>query len=277
VEDKYLEVSKKPFIQLRHKYFQCLDERYQNRTIIMIPGWLDSIEARTPLIESFQRYANIIIYEPRGFGKSSKPHKRGIWGVEEFTDDLSKVIELYNLKDDEFFIWGSCIGSALSYLYYLTKNGVKPKGMLSASPESKFKTKWWFNVLKLLPYPLLWLAQKLVVFVLRIYLKFKTPKETANLDYALKRFKEAGLYIQLRILVEFIHKYDIRGREKGLDLPILVLIAEQDWFTDPENSKLFATLHPKSKLIRFGDAHRIIVGNHEIIGDHVKDFIDILE
>jgi len=44
MEEGYIEVSKKPFIHLRHRYFPTLNKVYTNRTIIMIIGFLDNID-----------------------------------------------------------------------------------------------------------------------------------------------------------------------------------------------------------------------------------------
>ena len=81
----------------------------------------------------------------------------------------------------------------------------------------------------------------------------------------------------MRILVEFIHKYDIRGRETELDVPILVLSPKKDWFVDPENSKKLANYHPKSKYIGLGDAHRMIVDTEETIVNYSNEFITSLD
>jgi len=73
--------------------------------------------------------------------------------------------------------------------------------------------------------------------------------------------------------VELIHRFDIHGREEELDIPQLILIADKDWFTDPENSRKLASFHPKSEVVSFGDAHRIIVDNEDNIVKNIERFI----
>lgn len=277
MNESYLQVSEKPFIQLRHCFLETKQPENQHRTIIIIPGWLGTIEERMPLAESFLRFANVIIYEPRGFGKSSAPHKRKIWSIEHFAQDLAKIIKFYKLQEGEFYIWGSCVGSAIAFYYYLNKLGPKPKALLLASPQDKFKTKWWFNLFKWTPYFVLVLVEKIVVFFLELYLKLKKPDEVKNVKYAVKRFAEADLYVQLRILIELIHEYNIKKVKDKLNLPILVFTAKADWFTLPENAKQFAKMHPHSELVEFGNSHRIIDGNETNIGDHIAKFIEKLE
>jgi len=271
--DNYLLVSSKPYVQLRHRYLPALNQENGDKTILVIPGWLDNIDARIPLLQSFQKISNVIMYEPIGFGKSSAPKRRGQYKVNNMVDELAKIISHYKLEGKEFYLWGSCVGAAIGYQYYIDKKGSKPRAFLVASPESKFKTQWWFNLLNLLPYPLLWFYYKVVIFILKAYLKRKSPDEVKNLEYSLGRFNETSLFVQMRILVELIHRFDIRGRENELDIPQLILIAEKDWFTDPQNSRKLANFHPKSEVVSFGDAHRIIVDNEDNIVKNIERFI----
>jgi len=274
---EFLQTSEKPLIKLRHKYFKAENIEYQKRTVVMIPGFLDNIDNRIPLVKAFQKICNVIMYEPRGYGYSVGPRKRRIYKVQYYVDDLAKLIEHYDLKDQEYYIWGSCVGSAIAFLYYMDRDGSKPKAIIAASPDAKFKTQWWFDVLNVLPYPFIWVAYKLTMFFLRRILRKKNPDDVKNVDYSIDRFNKLDLYIQMRILVEFIHKYDIRGREVELDLPILVLSPKKDWFVEPENSKKLANYHPKSKYISLGDAHRLIVDTEEKIVGYANEFFASIE
>ncbi len=272
----FLQTSENPLIKLRHKYFPTENQKYKDRILIMIPGFLDNVENRQPLISAFQKITNVIMYDPRGYGKSSGPRKRRKYKVKYYVEDLAKIIEHYNLRDGDFFIWGSCVGSAIAYQHYLDEDGPKPSAIIAASPDAKFKTQWWFDIVNILPYPLVWLVYKLVMFVLKRHLRKKNPSDVKNVDYSIDRFNKLDLYVQMRILVELIHKYDIRGRETELDLPQLVLSPKKDWFVDPENSKKMAEYHAKSKFISLGDAHRMIVDTEETIVEYTNEFISSL-
>ena len=274
MDDEYLLVSDKPHIKLRHRYLPSLDEKDKNRTILVIPGWLDNIDARMPLLQSFQKISNVIMFEPLGYGKSSAIKRRGMYNINIIADELAQIISHYNLEGSEFYLWGSCAGSAIAYQYYIDKKGPKPRALLMASPESKFKTKWWFDVLNLFPYPLQWMYYKLIMFILKVYMKRKSPDDVRNIDYSLRRFNETSLFVQLRILIELVHRYDIRGREEELDIPQLILLAENDWFTDADNSRKLVNYHPKSKVISYGDVHRFIVGNEDSISESINDYIN---
>jgi pimeloyl-ACP methyl ester carboxylesterase len=277
MEEGYIKVSEKPLIQLRHRYFSATDKENSKRTIIMIIGFLDNIDNRMPLVDAFRKIANIIIYDPRGYGKSSAPHKRRIYGVKAFTEDFVKIVKYYDLENEKFFIWGSCVGSAIAFQYYLNNIDPKPYAIIAASPDAKFKTQWWFEIVNLFPFPLVWVTYKFVMFVLKRYLKRKNPSDVKNVDYSIERFSQTDLYVQMRILVELVHRFDIRGREEEVDLPILVITPEKDWFVDPANSERFSKINPKSKWIKLGDAHRLIVDTEETIANYIDEFINSLK
>jgi pimeloyl-ACP methyl ester carboxylesterase len=277
MDEKYIMISEKPLIKLRHVFFECKEEQYKHRIIVMIPGWLGNIEGILPLIEHFQKFASVISYDPRGHGKSSKPHKRGLYRPSIISKEFAKIIEHYKLKESEFYVWGSCAGIEIGYLYLIEKLGPKPKAFLAASPDYKNNTKWWFNPLKILPYPLFWLFYKLFFFFLNVYLKFKNPSEQRTLQKSKARIMNMDLYPLFRFLFEFIHDYDIRGREEKLDVPQIILYAQGDWFTKPENSMKLVQYHPDSELVNMGDVHRVYAGREEEVAQHVKKFIDKLE
>ncbi|MHA1198432.1 MAG: alpha/beta fold hydrolase [Candidatus Heimdallarchaeaceae archaeon] len=276
MEYDFLQTSVKPIIKLRHKFFKVENQEHNDRILVMIPGFLDNIDSRMPLVEAFQQISNVIMYEPRGYGESSAPRRRRKYKVKHFVEDFAKLVAHYKLKDGEYYVWGSCVGSAIAYQYYLDNDGPKPSAIIAASPDAKFKTQWWFDIVNILPYPLVWLVYKLVKFVLKRYLGKKNPSDVKNIDYSVDRFNKLDLYVQMRILVELIHRYDIRGRENELDIPILVLSPKKDWFVEPENSKKMAEYHLKSKFICLGDAHRMIVDTEEAIAQFTTEFISSL-
>ena len=276
MEENYITVSEKPFISLRHCFFPTSNNDYKERTILLIPGWLSSIDGRMPLIKSFQKIANVIMFEPRGFGKSSGPKKRGLYKPNCYADDLSIIVKHYQLKEDEYFIWGSCIGAEIAYQYCTENKGPKPKAILAVSTASKHYTFWWFSIVNYLPYPIMWFAYKIYKILFKMYLKKQSPEDTKNFDYSMERFYELNLYVQIRILLEFIHQFDIRGKEENIGVPQIIFYAENDWFSKPEESEKLASIHPKSKSIQYSEAHRFIDGNEDDIVNHINQYLQTL-
>ncbi|NPD87647.1 MAG: hypothetical protein HGN29_02920 [Asgard group archaeon] len=274
MDKDFIKVLSKPEIYIHHRYLPALEDKFQNRTIVMIPGWLDTLERRMALVEEFRKIANIVIYEARGFGKSTGPKKRGLYTNQMLLDEFQLVLQHHNLSGTDFYIWGTSFSTSLILQYSIEKREPKPKALLVASSVSKFKTKWWFDVLNIMPFFMLKFFVKIVLFFLRRNLKKKQPDDEENIDYADQRFKEVNLYAQIRVLIEAMHKFDIRGKEDEIKQPMLIFTAEKDWFTDPDISKSFANYNPKSKTISLGKSHRVVTTGEEIIKEHVLNFIN---
>ncbi|MFW9853021.1 MAG: alpha/beta fold hydrolase [Candidatus Thorarchaeota archaeon] len=277
MEENFIKVSEKPFIQLKCCHFPSLNSECRKRNIIVHLGLLDTIENRISLIESFRQISNVIIYEPRGFNKSCSPKKRGCYGITQFSEDLAHIIEKNRLKDRKFFIFGMSLGSAIALNYTVKNKGPKPQALLLNSPESKIQSRWYFKYVQLLPKFFYGFLTKIILSYYSFSIKRKNPENLETIQYSIKRFKEIGFFVPVRIYLECLCQYDITGLESKINTPILAFIAENDWFSNPENSKKIAQYHPKSEVIELGKTHRIHVGREEIITKHIKEFINKLE
>ena len=68
-----------PEVNIRLGIFETKQSNKDKLPVIIIPGWLSAIDNFTNLAQAIQKYRTAIIYEPRGFGKSITPHKKGIF------------------------------------------------------------------------------------------------------------------------------------------------------------------------------------------------------
>ena len=277
MEEKYLIVSEEPLIQLRHAFFETSNVKYQDRIIVMIPGWLSSIEERMTIIESLRSISNIIIYEPRGFGKSTAPEKKGFYGIDDCTSDFVKIIELYNLQDREFFVWGSSYGSAIALQYSVKSLGPQPSAFILCSPESSCQTRWWIQMMQYLPKFFYAFLSRIVLLYINFSTRKKNPDDSHDISKTIKDIKERGIFVQIRIYFECLAKYNIEGLEHKIGSPLLIFIAQKDWFSKPENSKKLAEFHPDSRVITVGESHRSIVENPGVLTKHISDYIQKLE
>ena len=93
MQEEFIKSFDDPEIYVHHRFFPSYEDKFQNRTIVIIPGWLDTIERRMPLVEEFRKIANIVIYEARGFGKSTGPKKRGFYTNQLLLDEFQIVLQ----------------------------------------------------------------------------------------------------------------------------------------------------------------------------------------
>lgn len=271
-EIEFIITRKVPEFKIRLGKFPCLEERYSNRNLILIPGWLSAIDNFTLMAKSLQHYCNVIIYEPRGFGESITTHKKGYFGIEDYNTELSKVINHLKLKDKDFIILGSCSGGSQAFNYYLDGEGSKPKFLVIFHPQEFYNTPFFVPVLGWIPTFIMTFVQKMIIVLYRFYLKIRRTGESATVTWADDRLKKNDAWSLRRFVVEFIVHHDIRGRQSEIDVPIQMIVSKKDHFVDPEKSKKF--LHNKESEICEIETnmHRVHEGKEDEIAKRINDF-----
>ena len=262
-----------PDVKIRVAKFPCTNEKYSKRNIIIVPGWLNAIDNLTTFGEEFQAYGNIFVYEPRGYGESLTPHKKGLFTVEKYNAELKIVIDHQKLKNNDFILVGSCSGAAMVFSYVLDGTGKKPSALVVLSPQENYKTPFWLPILGWIPTFFMSFIQKLIIVFYRFYVKIRSKKESENVTWAEERLKKNDAWCLRRYVLEFIISYDIIGRQKEIDIPILIFTAKKDYFVDPEKSKEF-THHPDTEIFEIDvSMHRILEGNEKLIAEEVNKYL----
>jgi len=272
-EIEYIQTNDDPEIEVRIAKFKTQNEKYKSRTVIIIPGWLSTIDEFTKLAQNLSKYGNIFIYEPRGYGKSKTPHKKGYFTPEEYDKELSRVIQTLNLKEKDFILFGSCSGASQVFNYYINGKGLKPDLITAISPQEKYKTPFWLPVLGWLPSFIMSFFQAMIIFFMNVMLKFKKPEETQNVRWAAKQLKENDAWCLRRFVFEFVINYSIQGKLNEIDVPMLMYVAEDDYFVDPEVSKKFLS-NENSEIIELKSKfHRIQLDNEEVMAEKFSEFL----
>jgi pimeloyl-ACP methyl ester carboxylesterase len=276
-EIKYLKTSEEPQIEVRVAKFNSQNQKYQSRNIVIIPGWLSTIDEFTKLAQNLSKFGNIYIYEPRGYGKSRTPHKKGYFTPDSYNEELAKVIHLLGFKDKDFILYGSCSGASQVFNYYINGEGLKPDIIAAISPQEKYKTPFWLPLLGWLPSFIMGFFQSMIILFMNILLKFKKPEETQNVRWAAKQLKENDAWCLRRYVLEFVVNYSIEGRLKEIDVPMLMYVAEEDYFVDPEVSKKFLSNENSEIMELQSTFHRIQMDNEEVMAEKFNEFLLKLE
>lgn len=282
-EIKLVKVFEEPETYVRIAYFKNQSGKNNYPPIVIIPGWLSTIELFVPLAQEIAKYTDAYIFEPHGFGPKNDPptpHKKGFFTIETYVKEFANVFKALEFQDQSFVVLGSCSGASKTFNYLLDGDGPKPLAMAALSPQATYITPFRKVILSsfaIIPSFIMTGVQALILAWLHFYLKFKKPEERKNIEHAAKQFKIVDAWCQRRVVIEFIRKYDIRSRIKELTLPILSFVAKEDFFTSPEKSELFQT-QPNFKLIQLETTtHRIQEGNEALIAEKIREFLDELK
>lgn len=272
---EYIKIQEDPEIKIRTLRLPCTNENYtHNNNILFIPGWASQIETYEDLLQALQYYGNITVYEPKGFGKSFAPRRRGIFSIEAYNEEIATILNILNYENGQYVFYGSCTGSAMVFNYFLDGKGPKPMAIVANSPQVKYNTPFWYKWLSKIPDIFMAGFQKIAVFLVKSYVRLFKPAEMANVKRAEKQLKENDAFGQRRFTLEYIAYYNIKERLQELTVPILSFIGEEDFFTNPEKSKQFL-IHPQSEVIQLqAKLHRAHKGNEEKIASEIGRFLE---
>lgn len=269
----FVTTSEEPKFKIRLAMFPSLDSKYSNRNIIIIPGWLSAIDNFTTMAKAMQKYGNAIIYEPRAFGESVSTHKKGYFSSDDYNRELAVIIKYLHLEDKDFVILGSCSGGSQAFIYYLDGEGPKPGALVIFHPQEFYNTPFFVPMLGWIPTFVMKFVQKMIIILYRAYLKLRRTGESPTVTWADERLKKNDDWSLRRFVIEFIVKYDIRNRQKEIDIPIQMFVAEKDHFVDPERSEKFLH-HEESEIISLKDTlHRVHAGNEDEIALNIDRFL----
>ena len=274
---EFVKVSEKPEFQVRIAKFPCLNEKYFHRNLILIPGWLSAIDNFTNMAKALQHYSNVVLYEPRGFGKSITAHKKGYFSPNDYNIELSLLIKHLNFKDKDFIILGSCSGGSQAFQYCLDGEGPKPHTLIVFSPQENYGTPFWLPVLGWIPTFIMSFVQKMIIVLYRFYLKIRKTGESANVTWAAERLKKNDDWSLRRFVVEFIHPYDIRGRQNEIKIPIQMFVSEKDHFIGPEKAQKFLVRKESEVNQVETQMHRVHEGKEDEIAKKINIFLERLK
>ena len=277
-KEHYILVSKEPEIKVRALHvIPESPEANKDITIVILPGWLSTIENRRVLINEFSKYFSVIMYEPRGFGKSTLPTFKGAFIIEEQLKELQAVLNYFDLQDDKFVIFASSVTAALSLEYGLSDLKPRPLALALISPPQHYEEPIWMKALSIFPLFILNFLKN-IVFAILIW-RAKNQDEKDNLRKGREKINNANPRSQVLFYKEFLKKYDIRDRKYLLKLPIIAFTPSYDRMTPIEQSEELTKFNPLSEYHKFPKkSHRIIDENEEKIARLTMQFINkILE
>ena len=258
---------------LRYCYLPTNNPEGKDKTIVIIPGYLSDIEERYPLAQNLSKYYNAVIYEPRGYGKSSAPHIKGIYNIPAYAREMRAVFRALGLQDKKFAIFGSCLATAPMHYYasYLEENTPYPAAMIMASPAPKYREAGIFNYVGWLPN---WILAGFEKFVLTYLYYTRKKEERKNINYARRRFSELDGWSQRRIAIETICKVNLVDKQSDIPLPLLILASTNDDFVDITETAKYLKRNPLSEQKFFEhDSHKFIEGREPEIAEAIHSFL----
>jgi len=210
-------------------------------------------------LPEFEKSFNILRFDLRGHGRSTKPKKR--FTIRNYVDDMTALLSHLGWNQDLYLV-GHSLGGMIALVYGLENPSHVKKmvvadsfcfisqeaitdvlGRVNSSKLEKFAI--GISVRGLLPY-----NQEVAEFVAKLVTDHMTKKDCLQATAA-----SAGFNI-----CEYL---------KNLQIPVLILVGKKDITTPVWASEMIHEWLPQSELIIMPDA------GHLTILDHPKEFNDL--
>lgn len=220
-------------------------------TLIFVVAWIWTSEFWIPQVNYFSQNFKMITVDMRGTGESDKPLDN--YTLDLYVDDLNSIIE--ELEEKNIILIGECIGASIA-IKYVTKYPGKISKLILVSGSPKFmatedfpygipqnEAKQQFAVLEE-SYPR-WLRGFLELI-------FPEPGTEYLKEWGFKMSQKTPKDIALNSL-ENLFKADLRPLLRKINIPTLIINAENDGTVQFKNANYMHENIPRSKIYIFKD------------------------
>ncbi|MDO8659223.1 MAG: alpha/beta hydrolase [Candidatus Parcubacteria bacterium] len=124
------------FFKERGIYYRINQFRQDRQTLVFVHGVSGSSSAWLKYEQKFENKYNVLTYDLRGHGKSRKPSSYNDYKIEDFTDDLTGLLQYLDINK---FVLISHSFAALIALEFLTKHQDEVSEVIFLSPSYHVK------------------------------------------------------------------------------------------------------------------------------------------
>jgi pimeloyl-ACP methyl ester carboxylesterase len=241
-------------------YYRKNDFRGGRPSLVFVHGVSGSSSAWAKYEEYFEEKYNLLSYDLRGHGFSSKSQNYEEYGIKQSVADLYELVNHLGLKD--FVLVSHSMGTFIA-LEFILEHQDLTSGAVFLSPNFNVRHGWLLFFL----HPALWFANALDAI-------FGMPKARGRLDYS--RYLNTGdwnlrrLFADVRntglsVYLYSVKQYSVFEREEYLDsikIPTLIVHGIKDSIFPVKASRSIAGKIKGSELVILNDADHILVLNH---------------
>jgi len=261
--------------------------------IILIHGWNSNKLQWFYQIRSFAGEHHVITMDLAGSGQSARPGNND-YSLEKFAADLHAVIQTTRAKDP--VLWGHSIGGmtvlTFNKLYQDQVPGIRAIVLQHTTYTNPLQTIIFSKYLKPIEdtvlKPLCWLVIFLSpllwpfrwfsyytgsLLIMTRILVFGGTQSSKQLNF-ISRLAAAASPAVVAWGIMGMFKYDATDVLPKINIPTLIIAANQDILTRPKASHLIEKRIPGSKMIVMNtSAHMGLVENHALVNQTVQDFL----
>ena len=201
-------------------------------TVLFVAGWISLMNGWKLVLKEMTKDFHIIYVETREKISSQVKNTKD-FSVEAIASDLVKIVDIYDLTENEFIMFGSSLGGTAILESYSMLN-TKPRCFVLLGPNAEYRTPLWGKIIiRIFWAPFYVLLKPFLKWYLK---KFRLDIENDRAQYdkycnALdaadpKKLKPGALALA---------KYKVWNLLGDIKLPVLIIGATKDLLHEPEN------------------------------------------
>jgi len=227
--------------------------------MVLIHGLFLNSDTLKFQLSDFESKFNILRFDLRGHGRSTKPKKR--FTIRNYVDDMFALLQHLEWTKDLYLV-GHSLGGMIALVYGL-ENPTHVKKMVVADSFCFISQEAITDVLGRIN------SSKLEKFALGISIRGLTPYNDEIAQYVAKLVTDHMTKKNCLQATAASAGFNICENLKNLKIPVLVLVGKKDITTPVWASEMIHEWLPQSKLVIIPDA------GHLTIFDHPKEFNDL--
>lgn len=212
-------------------------------TVLFIPGWISLMKGWQIVLKEMSKDFNIIYAESRE-KITSQVKNTNDYSVEAIADDIVKLIDIYNLEENNYLLFGSSLGGT-AILETYQKLTVKPLCFALLGPNAEYRMPWWGRAL-------------VKIFWIRLYpgfkrfLKWYLKNFRLDIEHDREQFEKYSNALdaadpkKLKPGAIALAKYKVWDILPDIDLPVLIVGATKDLLHEPKNLLRMDEILPNS-------------------------------
>ncbi|MCK4641032.1 MAG: alpha/beta hydrolase [Candidatus Marinimicrobia bacterium] len=218
----------------------------ENPVIIFVPGWISLMSGWKEVLIEMSRDFTIHYVETRekiSSTVSGKVH----YQVEDFARDISSLVDFFRLKDRDFILYGSSLGSTtiVDSCRFLTR---QPLCMVLIGVNAVFYIpKFWQCVMRLFPPRLYLVFKPIIKWYLRNF-RLDVQSDQAQYEKYCLNIDTADPWKLKKAALAFV-RYAIWDRLPDIKIPALLISASKDEIHDLQNIRRISALMSNSTNI----------------------------
>lgn len=201
-------------------------------TVLFIPGWISLMKGWQIVLKEMTKDFNIIYAETREKITSEVKNTKD-YSVDAIADDIIKLIDIYNLEENKFILFGSSLGGT-AILETYQKLKVRPLCFALLGPNAEYRMPWWGVLLVktfwVRSYP-----------VLKHFLKWYLKNFRLDIEHDREQFEKYSNALdvadpsKLKPGALALYDYKVWPILADIDLPVLIIGATKDLLHEPQN------------------------------------------